>query len=101
MEEMKKKVADLEKQKKDWELEKKIAKGKKDKVRNEEVRRKLGTVDESRARSQLYATSYHTEYTGVQDTFNQSSKLSQSSQSLYESRLGITQGTKGQNCLSL
>ena len=46
----------------------------------------MGTVDESRARSQSYATSYHTEYTGVQDTFNQSSKLSQSSQSSYESR---------------
>ncbi len=86
MEEMKKKVADLEKQKKDWELEKKIAKGKKDEVGNKEVRRMLGTVDESRARSQLYATSYHTEYTGVQDKFNQSSKLSQSSQSSYESR---------------
>ena len=86
MEEMRTKIAKLEKREKDWEQEKKKIKGKKDEVGNEEVRRRLGTVDESRARSQLYATSYQTEYTGVQDTFNQSSKLSQSSQSSYESQ---------------
>ena len=86
MEEMRTKIAKLEKREKDWEKEKKIIKGKKNEVGNKEVRRMLGTVDESRARSQLYATSYHTEYTGVQDKFNQSSKSSQSSQSSHESR---------------
>ena len=86
MEEMRTKIAKLEKREKDWEKEKKIIKGKKNEVGNKEVRRLFGTVDESRARSQLYATSYHTEYTGVQDKFNQSSKSSQSSQSSHESR---------------
>ena len=44
MEDMKKKVADLEKQKKDWELEKKKANGKKDEVRNKEVRGRLNAI---------------------------------------------------------
>ena len=86
MEDMMRKIADLEKQKKDWELEKKKANGKKDEVRNKEVRRRLGAIDaknnESRARSQLNDSSYHTDY-GVQDSVKQSS---QSSPSVYRSR---------------
>ena len=89
MEDMMRRLADLEKQKKDWELEKKKANGKKDEVRNKEVRRRLGAIDaknnESRARSQLNESSYHTDY-GVQDSVKQSSQSSQSSQSVYRSR---------------
>ena len=86
MEEMKAKIAKLEKKEKVWEKEKKIIKSKQNEAENKEVRRLLGTVDASRAQSQSYTTSYQTGYTGVQDKYNQSSKPSQSSQSRYESR---------------
>ena len=87
VEDLIRKLADHEKKKKDWDQEKKKAKGKKDEVRNLEVRGKLGAIDarnkESRAQSQLNNSSYHSNYYGVQDSTKQ---WSQSSPSTYKSQ---------------